>query len=908
MSLGVAAIQLCDECNIADCFALKRLVQSNTQYEEWLYKEKNKEANSLANALNKSLNSYTMKDISKDYNHIKQHRYNLPSINTSCCYTSSDCIPIKRHQRDTNAKQTYHNENIKEIVMQKIFDQIHLYLYHPFTEDHNKQNQRFGTAISNENENKNEEEKIEYFEETKNKIDLEKDAYNFGQQFFYWEYYKNNHWFIKTPKYENFKQELMENDIYKIELFDWELEYKNAMDKLAENDRIKALRSNDEFKEQYNIDKNVVVTLYHLLAILFYCNTDTLQNRFSSTYRRLKNETDYEFKYRHSHYFHFGKYLRELIEVFGDILVDDQLSLYHGINQPLFFKRMIGKFYGPTSTSKNKIIAAQFAGNNGMILEFGKYERNTFYFDCFMSGYDREEEFVFIGGFAAIKIKNILQFIDDKIMNYAQHLALIQCFFYLVTNQIGNEQMIESIPKGNDILPLLIHIQSNKSSVNTNYISKLFTFRCNKLNKVTIDLTQFIKISKILNINFQCLNKESMLNIIRSTIGTKFISRYGDLICNLAYEAVMIVRESNDEIREMEDSKTKDEFAQVKHIVIDTKRFARVERIPGGQLSDSYVLDGIIVNKDVLHPKMRRYILNPRIICLDIPMEYNKGESQTNIEITKEEDFEAYLKIEEDYIEKFCRKLISLKPDVVVTEKGCSDLAQHYLMKAGITVLRRMRKTDNTRLAKCSGATIGHRVDLLTEKDIGTKCGEYCVKQIANETFSFFHKCKQPKACSIILRGGSKDVLQEMDRNLQDAMCVTRNILLNPKILPGGGATEMAVSVKLNQNANKIDGVQAYPYRAVADALEIIPRTLIQNCGKQPIKVLTELRAKHSLSDKSGKHFGVDGKNGNIVDMNKYGIWEPFVVKLQTIKTAIESASMLLRIDDVVSGIRNKDE
>jgi len=371
--------------------------------------------------------------------------------------------------------------------------------------------------------------------------------------------------------------------------------------------------------------------------------------------------------------------------------------------------------------------------------------------------------------------------------------------------------------------------------------------------------------------------------------------------------AVMIVRESNEEIRAAEEKKDKnDEFAQVKHIVIDTKRFARVERIPGGQLEDSYVLDGIIVNKDVLHPKMRRYIKNPRIICLDIPMEYNKGESQTNIEITKEEDFEKYLQIEEEYIQKFCNKLISLKPDVVVTEKGCSDLAQHYLMKANITVLRRMRKTDNTRLAKCSGATIGHRVDLLTEKDVGTKCGEYAVKQVANETFSFFYKCKSPKACSILLRGGSKDVLQEMDRNLQDAMCVTRNILLNPKILPGGGATEIAVSVKLNQLADKIDGVMAYPYRAVADALEIIPRTLIQNCGKQPIKVLTELRAKHSTKD--GKHYGVDGKNGTIVDMNKYGIWEPFVVKLQTIKTAIESASMLLRIDDVVSGLRNKDE
>jgi len=424
-------------------------------------------------------------------------------------------------------------------------------------------------------------------------------------------------------------------------------------------------------------------------------------------------------------------------------------------------------------------------------------------------------------------------------------------------------------------------------------------------NMALIDAEEFMK---SIAISLDTSDKEAMLGMIRSTIGTKFMSSYGDLICNLALEAVLIVKEdTSDSSDSPPSSKPKDDYAQDrKHVTMDTKRFARVERIPGGQLSDSYVLDGIIVNKDVLHPKMRRLIKNPRVICLDIPMEYNKGESQTNIEISKEADFEAYLEIEEQYIRDFCAKLIALKPDVVVTEKGCSDLAQHYLMKAGVTVLRRMRKTDNARLARCSGATIGHRVDLLTEKDVGTKCGEYAVKQVANETFSFFHKCREPKACSIILRGGSKDVLQEMDRNLQDAMCVTRNILLNPKVLPGGGATEMELSVRLNAKADAIDGVMAYPYRAVADALEIIPRTLIQNCGQQPIKVLTELRAKHAQKD--GKHFGVDGKEGGIVDMNEYGVWEPFVVKLQTIKTAIESASMLLRIDDVVSGLRNRDD
>merc|ERR1712013_576953 len=174
---------------------------------------------------------------------------------------------------------------------------------------------------------------------------------------------------------------------------------------------------------------------------------------------------------------------------------------------------------------------------------------------------------------------------------------------------------------------------------------------------------------KSISLSLDTSDKEAMLGMIRSTIGTKFMSSYGDLICNLALEAVLIVKEETEtEAPTKSESKSADidAYAQDRgHITMDTKRFARVERIPGGQMSDSYVLDGIIVNKDVLHPKMRRHIVNPRVICLDIPMEYNKGESQTNIEISKEADFEAYLELEEQYIKNFCASLIKLKPDVV---------------------------------------------------------------------------------------------------------------------------------------------------------------------------------------------------------------------------------------------------
>ncbi|KAI7887023.1 T-complex protein 1 subunit gamma [Lichtheimia hyalospora FSU 10163] len=384
-------------------------------------------------------------------------------------------------------------------------------------------------------------------------------------------------------------------------------------------------------------------------------------------------------------------------------------------------------------------------------------------------------------------------------------------------------------------------------------------------------------------------NDEEMLSLIKSSIGTKFVSQWSDLMCKLALDSVRTVAmvEENTGRRE-----------------VDLKRYARVEKIPGGEIEESRVLDGVILNKDVTHPKMRRRIENPRVVLLDCPLEYKKGESQTNIEITKEADWNRILEIEEEQVKAMCDKIIELKPDIVFTEKGVSDLAQHYFVKANITAIRRVRKTDNNRIARAVGATIVNRVDDLKDADVGTKCGLFNIEKIGDEYFTFLTKCEDPKACSIILRGPSKDIIAEVERNLQDAMCVARNVFFNAKLAPGGGATEMAVSVKLEEKAKLLEGVEQWPYRSAAEAMEVIPRTLVQNCGGNAIKILTQLRAKHS----NGEHsFGIDGESGKVVDMKDYGIWEPTAVKLQTIKTAIESACLLLRVDDIVSGLsKNK--
>uniref|UniRef100_A0A8C2G215 CCT-gamma n=1 Tax=Cyprinus carpio TaxID=7962 RepID=A0A8C2G215_CYPCA len=225
---------------------------------------------------------------------------------------------------------------------------------------------------------------------------------------------------------------------------------------------------------------------------------------------------------------------------------------------------------------------------------------------------------------------------------------------------------------------------------------------------------------------------------------------------------------------------------------------------------------------------------------------------KTDIEITREEDFARILQMEEEYIQQICEDIIRLKPDLIFTEKGISDLAQHYLMKANITAIRRVRKTDNNRIARSCGARI------------------------------------------------------EVERNLQDAMQVCRNVLLDPHLLPGGGAVEMEVSHRLTERSRAMTGVEQWPYRAVAQALEVIPRTLIQNCGASAIRVLTALRAKHTQEGNTS--WGINGETGTLAEMEQLGICEPLAVKAQTYKTAVETAILLLRIDDIVSGHKKKGD
>jgi T-complex protein 1 subunit gamma len=311
-------------------------------------------------------------------------------------------------------------------------------------------------------------------------------------------------------------------------------------------------------------------------------------------------------------------------------------------------------------------------------------------------------------------------------------------------------------------------------------------------------LEQALKVVNSIAIDVNPADDAEILKIVRSSVATKFVSNWGDKVCQLALQAVRkVITEKNG------------------HKEIDIKRYAKVEKIPGGRIEDCEVLNGVMVNKDLTHSQMRKRIEHPRIVLLDCPLEYKKGESITNMELTKEEDFKKALMMEEEEVKKICDSILALKPDVVVTEKGVSDLAQHFFLKKNVSVLRHLRKSDNNRIARCSGATIANRPEELHETDVGTECGLFELRKIGDEFYAYFVECKDPKACTIALRGASKDVLNEIERNLQDAMNVIRNVVLNPKLVPGGGALEMALSCHLIDYATReIKGAQQWPFKA----------------------------------------------------------------------------------------------
>jgi len=323
----------------------------------------------------------------------------------------------------------------------------------------------------------------------------------------------------------------------------------------------------------------------------------------------------------------------------------------------------------------------------------------------------------------------------------------------------------------------------------------------------------------------------------------------------------------------------------------------KLEKRQGGSSEDTELIRGIIIDKEVVHPGMPKHAKEARIALLDTSLEIEKTETDAQIQITSPEQLQTFLEQEEKILKQMVEKIAASECNVLFCQKGIDDVAQHYLAKKGVLTARRVKKSDMEKLSRATGGKIISNLSDLSKDDLGF-AGVVEEKKIAGEEMIFVRKCKDPKAVSILIRGGTEHVVEEVERAMEDALGGVTSALEVGKIVAGGGSPEEAIAKGLREFAQKYSGREQLAVLAFADAIEIIPRTLAENAGLDPIDMLVELRSAHEKDQKSS---GIDVYTGKIVDMRENGVIEPLKIKTQAIKSAAEAAEMILRIDDIIS-------
>ena len=333
------------------------------------------------------------------------------------------------------------------------------------------------------------------------------------------------------------------------------------------------------------------------------------------------------------------------------------------------------------------------------------------------------------------------------------------------------------------------------------------------------------------------------------------------------------------------------------------KDHIKIEKKEGAAVDDSTLVQGVIIDKERVHPGMPKKVENAKIALLNCPIEVKETEVDAEIRITDPSQMQAFIEQEEQMIRDMVEKIKSSGANVVFCQKGIDDLALHYLSREGIMALKRVKKSDIKRIERATGARLVTNIDDLTAEDLG-EAGVIYEKKIFDEVLTFIEECRDPKAISIILRGSTKHVAEEMERALEDAIGVVASTLEDREVVAGGGAPEVEIARKLREYADTISGREQLAVSAFADALEIVPKTLAENAGLDSIDVLVDLRAAHEESP----YMGIDVFDGNIVDMKEAGVIEPHRVKKQAIQSAAEAAEMILRIDDVIAASSSGSE
>ena len=328
-----------------------------------------------------------------------------------------------------------------------------------------------------------------------------------------------------------------------------------------------------------------------------------------------------------------------------------------------------------------------------------------------------------------------------------------------------------------------------------------------------------------------------------------------------------------------------------------------IEKKPGESTDDSQLIQGVILDKERAHPGMPKRVKNVKIALLDCALEIKKTETDAEIRVTRPDQLRAFLDEEEAMIKKMVDQVIATGANVVVCQKGIDDVAQHYLAKGGIYAVRRAKKSDMEKLARATGGKIVTNLDDLTANDLG-KAGLVEEQKIGEDKMTFVQECKDPRAVSILIRGGTEHVIDEVERSVHDALSVVGAAIEDGKMLAGGGAPDIELAKGLRKYAETVGGREALAINAFANAAESIPRTLAENAGLDTIDILVDLRSKHEKPD--CEYFGVDVYKGKIEDMVKEGVLEPLRIKAQAIKSASEAAIMIMRIDDVIASSKKE--
>jgi len=370
-----------------------------------------------------------------------------------------------------------------------------------------------------------------------------------------------------------------------------------------------------------------------------------------------------------------------------------------------------------------------------------------------------------------------------------------------------------------------------------------------------------------------------LLKIAKTSMQTKLVRKDSEQLADMIVKAVKSVAEKNGE----------------KYTVdIDD---IKVEKKSGGSIKDSKIIQGIVLDKEIVHSGMPKKITEGKIALINTALEINKTETDAKINISNPQQMKAFLDEENKMLKTMVDKVIASGANVVLCQKGIDDMAQHYLSKAGILGVRRVKESDLSKLAKATGARIVTNLDDLFERDLGT-ASSIQEKKVEEDKWVFVEGCRHPKSVTLLLRAGSQRVVDEVERSVHDSLMVVRDVMELPSIVAGGGAPETFAATKIRSWAKSLQGREQLAAQKFAEALESIPLALSENAGMDPIDTLTHLRSKQI---KGEKWTGIDVMKGKVGNLKSTDIIEPLAVKHQIVSAATEAACMILRIDDVIA-------